>query len=369
VTNPLTWQSFKDQSKVDKVMQGYIGIQFDPSYYMRTSAVGHKFIQRFRQLPTISGVTNSCYVPSNGIISVEYASKILCHKLNFSSFASDGKDIYPYAPHAYDAVYAASYALQNMFETNQYQTLNPDKLYDMFLDTSIVNFEGVTGHFEMYIGDTTYPFQSRGNRETGHTMKILNYNKQKGGLVFVGKFSDEGTVLCDPTTLNIDGYECSAVIYNTVDGLPTGNLSPFTLDTPPEVVKIGGLFQPFDSKHLPNFNQAQCLAAFVMAINEINNNPDLLPNTTLVFGIASGQGFSGAIEAANYFVSSEFGGSGMDIVIGSGNDIETEASNQVFAQSKLIQIHTVSQAVELSQGSSYPWRMQTTPLASFQGNI
>jgi len=62
ITTPLTWQSFQDQSKVDSIMQGYIGIRYDPSYYMKTSDVGQKFIQRFRQLPSISGGTG-CYVP------------------------------------------------------------------------------------------------------------------------------------------------------------------------------------------------------------------------------------------------------------------------------------------------------------------
>jgi len=200
-------------------------------------------------------------------------------------------------------------------------------------------------------------------------MRILNYNKLKVGLVFVGKFFNESTILCDSISSFVDKYECTPVTYNTVNGLPTGNDSPYATDTTPSVVKIGGLFQLFDSDNIPDNNQVQCLAAFKMAIAEINSNHTLLPNTTLVTAITSGLGFSGAIEAANTLISSKFGGTGVDIVIGSGNDIETAASNQVLAHSGLIQIHAVSKAVDLSQGSIYPWRIQTTPLASFQGRL
>ena len=57
-----------------------------------------------------------------------------------------------------------------------------------------------------------------------------------------------------------------------------------------------------------------------MAVKEINDDPSLLPGTTLVTGIRSGQGFVGAIDASNKLVSEVFGGTGVDIVIGAGWD-------------------------------------------------
>ena len=42
-------------------------------------------------------------------------------------------------------------------------------------------------------------------------------------------------------------------------------------------VRIGGLFRLVDT----SVNNVGSLAAFVMAVQEINNSPDLLPNVTL----------------------------------------------------------------------------------------
>lgn len=132
-------------------------------------------------------------------------------------------------------------------------------------------------------------------------------------------------------------------------------------------MKLGGLFNPFDGNNNPDIQQAQCLAAFLMAIDEINANKALLPRTRLVSGVVSGLGIIGALEAATQLTQKEFGGTGVNIVIGAGGDTETKATDQIFSQSQTIQIHTISQAVELSQGASYPWRLQTSPLASYQG--
>ena len=57
------------------------------------------------------------------------------------------------------------------------------------------------------------------------------------------------------------------------------------------------------------------------------------------------------------------------VVMTTGDDIETAISCQLFSQYSIIQIHTVSQAVDLSNGNLYSNRLQTTPLLSYQGDL
>ena len=368
VTSSQLWNSFQNKDNTAAIMKGFIGIKYDPSYSTRTTNVGRNFIQKFRNLPSIGGATNSCYVDKTGSFSVGTIKKFtVCHKLNFSSFAIDGSDIYPYAPHAYDAVYAIAHALNEMLEVNRALTLDASTLVSKFFDPTVVNFQGVTGDFAITSGSSVYPFERKGDREVGFTYKIFNYDTVAEDLVLVGKFSDAGVTQCSTSSHLIDGVPCQSITYNTADNLPAGNLAPYSLESFPAVLKVGGFFKPFDAQGNPDPLQAQCLAAFLLAIKEINQNTTLLPNTNLVSGIVSGIGFLQAISAADYLVANEFGGTGVNIVVGAGDDIETEAMNQIFAQSKTIQIHTISRAVELSQGALYPWRLQTTPLESYQG--
>jgi hypothetical protein len=368
VTSPLLWQSLQNKKNTAAIMKGFIGIHYDPAYTMKTTARGAEFIKKFRALPSIAGSTNSCYVGKSDIFSIDSSAvPAKCKRLNFSSFSPDGTDIYPYTPHAYDAVYAVAYALNDMFETNQARTMDGKVLNQDLLDPYVVNFAGVTGTFRIYSGSSVYPFNKKGDREIGLTYKIFNYNVSLSDFAFVGTYSDNGITLCDSKTRLLDGSPCQSIVYNTRDNLPAGNFAPFSQDTTPRVIKLGGFFKPFDDKNVPDIHQAQCLAAFLMAIKEINANKALLPKTRIVSGIVSGAGFIGAITAATLLTQDEFGGTGVDIVVGAGDDIETIAMNQIFSQSSTIQIHTISQAVELLQGESFPWRLQTSPLASYQG--
>lgn len=368
VTSPLLWQSFQNKKNTAAIMKGFIGIQYDPSYTMKTTARGAEFIKKFRALPSIAGSTNSCYVGKADIFSLDSSLvSTKCNTLNFSSFCPDGTDMHPYTPHAYDAVYAVAYALNDMFEINQARTMDGKVLNQDLLDPYVVNFAGVTGTFKIYSGSSVYPYNKKGDREVGLTYKIFNYNASLGDFAFVGKYSDNGIALCDSKTRLLDGIPCQAIVYNTRDNLPAGNFPLYSQDTTPRVIKLGGFFKPFDDNNIPDKQQAQCLAAFLMAIKEINANKALLPKTRIVSGVVSGVGFIGAIAAATQLTQKEFGGTGVNIVVGAGDDVETLAMDQIFSQSNTIQIHTISQAVELSQGANYPWRLQTSPLASYQG--
>jgi ABC-type branched-subunit amino acid transport system substrate-binding protein len=192
------------------------------------------------------------------------------------------------------------------------------------------------------------------------------------GFAVVGRFTSidivgEGLEFCDLSTNTIEGVPCQDVSYNTLDNTQPLSYPPFSTEGTPEVIKIGGLFSVFDSNGNPDPLQAQCLAAFLMAVKEVNANKNLLPQTKLVTGVIEGNGFSGMITAATSLMNYYFGGTGVDLVVSAGNDVETEISSQLFSQNKIIQIHTVAQAVELANGFLYSKRLQTTPLLSYQG--
>ena len=152
------------------------------------------------------------------------------------------------------------------------------------------------------------------------------------------------------------------------------------------IIKVGGYFNVINPTNLSDFNeqQAQSLAAFMMAINEINADPNILPNYELRVAVRSGtDDFSGAINAAEYLsLSAPFQyftnlnhmyvsdtNIGVDVVIGAGSNIETTGMDQFFNGRQLIQVHTVANDPQLQIGADYPYKIATVPSSSFEGEI
>jgi hypothetical protein len=57
----------------------------------------------------------------------------------------------------------------------------------------------------------------------------------------------------------------------------------------------------------PNISHVQCLAAFLLAVEEINADPNLLPNTKIRFAFRSAEGYSNTIYAVDELLRSVFG--------------------------------------------------------------
>jgi hypothetical protein len=55
--------------------------------------------------------------------------------------------------------------------------------------------------------------------------------------------------------------------------------------TPPKEVRIGGLFPSFFLDGRSVLGGQRRLAGFLMAVREINANPDILPNTTIKISV------------------------------------------------------------------------------------
>jgi hypothetical protein len=139
------------------------------------------------------------------------------------------------------------------------------------------------------------------------------------------------------------------------------------------VIGIGGLFAPNPTEGEWDVGQAEHLAAFVMAINEINDKndgifDDLLPTTKLVYTI---QGPTGALETAAAMISwgKAFNESGIFGFVSAQPSQETVIADMIEVESKIIQIDSVAQDARLSQFAYYPYKLMTVPLSSYDGLV
>lgn len=150
------------------------------------------------------------------------------------------------------------------------------------------------------------------------------------------------------------------------------------------IIKLGAYFNvinPLNTSQV-NSEQAQSLAAFMMAVHEINSDPDLLPNFELRVAVRSGTGdFAGAISAAEYLsLTAPFqyyenpsrkyiSGTnlGVDMVVGAGSNVETTGMDQFFNGRQILQVHTMANDPQLQTGANYPYKIASVPVSSYEG--
>ena len=151
-------------------------------------------------------------------------------------------------------------------------------------------------------------------------------------------------------------------------------------------LKVGLYAHNFLSNGSRNPDGAQSLAGFMLAMDEINNNKTFLPSVRFVVALRGDDGSYGAITSAQSFLAANFtidrrgrkipantfvrgDPIGVDIILGAGNDVETEQINQVLNYFKIVQVHTVATSTNLAIGSNYPYKVQISPIISFDGQI
>lgn len=149
-------------------------------------------------------------------------------------------------------------------------------------------------------------------------------------------------------------------------------------------LKVGLYVNNFLSNGSVNYNSAQSLAGFLLAIDEINRSPILMPNVHMMVALRGGIGAYGAITAAQSFVTANFSVGadglrvsnsmfihdnpiGVDVILGAAKNTETLQLNQILDYFKIVQLHTVATASDLTYNMKYSYQVGVTPTTSFDG--
>ena len=332
-TSPETWAAMKASSplSVPLAMKGFLGIIYDPSFVLRGPSnggtqMGADFVTAFHQIdanlaPCALQDAFLTYPFRGGGVS---GGACLFTSTYFATnlASTDGSDIYPYAAHAFDA----PLLFMNAFATMQNLAITGASLRDAIL--SLPSFPGASGDVKVFPGkpgDNT--FNNRGSRLAGLTYAIFNFNQgqyqQHGDSIQAFSFngiwtSQAGFTLCtnnaavDWRTYSFEQTVCGPIVFNTANStLPPVDHPPYStssLVSSPKIMKIGGIFSPIDDNGAFDANQAQALAAFIMAIRDINASLKVLKNIRLVYAIArAGTSFDGGVLAAQYLANTAFG--------------------------------------------------------------
>ena len=138
--------------------------------------------------------------------------------------------------------------------------------------------------------------------------------------------------------------------------------------SPPSEVRVGGLFPLFRTSGPAITTGQQRLAGFLLAVEEINADSTVLPNTTFKIVVKDtklnlGKTFFATLEMSK----NAFGGKGVDACIGAQASGESDAAATVLSQFSTVQISYSSTSPLLSNKVNYPYFARTCPSDSFQG--
>ncbi len=316
--SPDLLKGFSAETDVVATLRGFVGVQLWADYNVKATPEGQAFLHRWRLRPQLDVVTTGPVdhkgfeltpIPcNNAAIQTDTVGhklfgtvtpSAMCTNVHFSDFTS-ASDLPPSVAYTYDAVYALAYGMDTLLKQGYaYPTtgrMDGDRLINHIVAN--VSFPGATGDVSFYED----PFQ-KGSRESGFRYKIVQFNDFAyanptivadpvadfaQAFTLIGSWTDaDGPHLC---SVGVDGSACTAPVYHTVDGLQASDSPPFTYAKAPAVVKIGGLFRPFFlvGNGSVDVAGAQYMAAFIMAVREINDksdgvHDDLLPHTHLTF--------------------------------------------------------------------------------------
>ena len=139
--------------------------------------------------------------------------------------------------------------------------------------------------------------------------------------------------------------------------------------SPPKYVRLGGLFPSFRMNGKISESGQQRLAAFLLAVKEINaDNATILPHTTIKIAVRDsrvnvGKTFFATLDMA----TNAFNKTGVDACIGGASSAESDAASNVLTQFSTVQISYSSTSPLLSAKINYPYFARTCPSDSFQG--
>ena len=137
-----------------------------------------------------------------------------------------------------------------------------------------------------------------------------------------------------------------------------------------KIVRVGALFQRFLlNKNYDSVPKGQYrLASFLMAIKDINESPDILPNTTILISVKDSKGDPGTVIFKTIELSNEaFNKTGVDVIIGPSSSGEAIASAVVAKAFQKVQVSYSATSPDLSSKATYNYFARVAPSDAFQG--
>jgi ABC-type branched-subunit amino acid transport system substrate-binding protein len=329
------------------ILKGFLTWTDFPLYPLYANAKGIKFVQNFAKLnssvPTCANYmddTGYRYLYRNGS-----ASSGACVGLDTSTFTSPTM-LTSNLAYTYDSVYALAHALDTLIKNNL--TITADNLVTKVFT---LKFAGASGQVSYSKGDPASAYDTRGNRAGG--VYYMMYNYQIAGntfypvLVLSVELGPRGCVGLP------NGY-CKSAIFNSVDGTTPNGYPAYALAKPPSIIRIAGIFNLYDSNGVANKEQVECLAAFLMAVHDVNNKAEgtfnqLLPNSQVKVQAVLGSDFTELVSKAGS-LNDDYFGAGVTGVVSALSSRVNLAANQVLTNNNIVQVNSV--AVDVQQGSS-----------------
>jgi ABC-type branched-subunit amino acid transport system substrate-binding protein len=143
--------------------------------------------------------------------------------------------------------------------------------------------------------------------------------------------------------------------------------------TRPAIINLGGMFDPISVNGVLTVSQAEHLAAFTMAIKEINDKTDgvyddVLPSTQLAIAVRGSASLAGS--TAGYLqLEQVFSGEGVVAVVNALPNENALLINQISTEQKTPQILSVADSAQFYEHSSFPYVSRTIALQAWQGVI
>ncbi|GMI36332.1 hypothetical protein TeGR_g10103, partial [Tetraparma gracilis] len=110
------------------------------------------------------------------------------------------------------------------------------------------------------------------------------------------------------------------------------------------------------------------LVGSLMALNAINADPDILPNTKLVFEYIDSKREAGSsVQGALAHVTDSFAGTGADVVVGPASSGPSMAAQRLLGANGIPQMSYSASSPDLSDAAEYPTFFRTVASDAFQG--
>eukprot|EP01041_Mallomonas_annulata_P014089 gene14089-29974_t len=133
-------------------------------------------------------------------------------------------------------------------------------------------------------------------------------------------------------------------------------------------INIAGLFPLFNGTYGRNRDGLHSLAAFTMAVKEINARSDILPNHFLNYTIRSPLGFYQAVQSTVDLHDNAFTGSGIKAFVTGLPLTETSAINMMMSdQYKTLYLTTTVGSPQLSYFFENPYKVRVTAADAYNG--